>query len=261
MKLVGLLPLLSGTAFAGLAQIQSDLEELAKNSTNRNVQITLGGTFNQINAYGCWCYFHADGALQGELDNRRGRGRPVDVMDSFCRDLTWGYDCILMQAADENWIQHTAFDSANNGADCVPWETFYVSGIGSGLNFLNLICEQVNGQGALANNGVDTECAIAACKVEGLFVFKLFEILNLANGIDAQYHEDNGFVQEGNCPTIVGGGPADRECCGSYPYRRPFHTRSGVNECCTDDAEFVQVYQPLTHDCCTTHLVPFGDTC
>ena len=80
-------------------------------SGNRNVAPIP--SFNQFQNYGCWCYFTGDGALQGSLHNRRGAGRPVDDMDSYCRDLQWGYDCLLMDA-DANGYTRCKFFVQNN---------------------------------------------------------------------------------------------------------------------------------------------------
>jgi hypothetical protein len=257
MKLISALPFLGG-ALAGWDQMKRDFDLLkaqAANSTDRNVETIIGDVqFEQFDQYGCWCYFHSDGSMQGALNDRKGRGKPIDIMDSFCRDLTWGYDCLLMETESNDLVMASALDPANNLQPCVPWEVFYISGIGNGRDLLNQICD-------LVNTGLNSECARAACKIEGLFVLDLFTIVGLDDGIDPQYHADNGFVLEDNCPTIQGGGPATRMCCGAYPFRKPFHMRNGVNACCTDNAEFTHIFQPLTHTCCTTHVVEVGTDC
>jgi len=139
------------------------------------------------------------------------RGTPVNALDSYCRDLTWGYDCILMETKQNNYIMAQALLPENDGEPCVPWDVLYFAGIGLGRERLNEQCE-------LANSGVNKECAIAACKVEGLFILNIFN--ELALGIDTQYHVDNGWLEsdDNNCPVIARGpaSPEARQCCGEY---------------------------------------------
>jgi len=263
MKLVGLLPLIK-YAVADLSIMQGNFKELYANVTgirkegDRNVQVAVP-SFNLFDTYGCWCYFNADGSLQGSLNNRHGMGRPVDEMDEYCRQLTWGYDCLLMESDQEGFVMASAIDSSNDGNPCVPWEVSYLPGNGGGFNSINVLCETLNTLGGTENS----ECAVATCKIESLFVLNILALAGIENGIDDQYHHDNGFVaNRQNCPTVVGGGPDDRECCGDYPYKRPYHTRNGANECCTNAGSFVQVYQPLTHFCCNNEQVlPNGEFC
>ena len=57
------------------------------------------------------------------------------------------------------------------------------------------------------------------------------------------------------------GGDETRECCGSHPYRRPFHVRYGMNECCSNGQDYAQIYQSMTHQCCGDRVVENGDSC
>lgn len=257
MKLVGLLPIISYVA-ADVNIMKTNFQGLMANltSTNRNVQ--SNPSFAAFDTYGCWCYFNADGSLQGSLNNRHGAGRPVDEMDEYCRQLTWGYDCLIMEADAQNYVMAEAIDPANNGNPCVPWEVEYLPGTGSGFAGINSLCETFN----TIFSSTDKECAIAVCKIESLFILNLIALAG-GNGINSAYHHDQGFVpNRQNCPTVVGGGPDDRECCGNYPYKRPFHTRNGANDCCTNDGSYVQVYQPLTHFCCNNaQVLPNGELC
>ena len=63
----------------------------------------MGSTMDQINNYGCWCYF--------EEQHGQGKGQPVNDVDEYCKQLHQGYDCAKL-------------DSGNT---CVPWEANYNS--------------------------------------------------------------------------------------------------------------------------------------
>lgn len=237
---------MASSTLASYASMTRDFELLVARAaeTDRNVANIVGPNWNNLREYGCWCYFHADGSMPGEVDARQGKGKPIDTLDSLCRELSWGYDCLIMETEDNNIVD-------TNGDPCVPWEVFYLPGTGGGLPGLHPTCEGFN-----AN-----ECARKACKIEGSFVLQLFSLLFDPNALNDAYRPSNGFDQNDNCPTVPGGGPADRECCGAYPNRKPYHTRNGNNECCTDNADFTKVFQPLTHVCCTTHVVEVGTDC
>ena len=64
----------------------------------------LNTLVNDHGGYGCWCYFYDDVG--------RGKGTPVDEIDSFCKVLNDGYECAIRDSEDE-------------GVSCVPWEVFY----------------------------------------------------------------------------------------------------------------------------------------
>ena len=63
----------------------------------------MGSTMDQINNYGCWCYF--------EDQHGQGKGQPVNDVDEYCKQLHQGYDSAKL-------------DSENV---CVPWEANYNS--------------------------------------------------------------------------------------------------------------------------------------
>ena len=47
--------------WAGFIQMQYDVVQLAKNTTVlRSVSSQLGQLFDELNQYGCWCYFGDD---------------------------------------------------------------------------------------------------------------------------------------------------------------------------------------------------------
>merc|ERR1712066_594480 len=222
-------------ARADFSIMASNYDAMAQNASkqlrsgNRNVAPIP--SFNQFQNYGCWGYFTGDGALQGSLHNRRGAGRPVDDMDSYCRDLQWGYDCLLMDADANGYIMAAAIET---------------------------LCQTLN---TLEDN-INRECQIETCKIESLFTLNVLGLAGIANGIDPVYAHDQFNPTSDSCRVISGVGPDERECCGAFPYRRPFHTRNGVNECCTDGGAIVGIYQPLIQQCCTGgFIIPAGEIC
>ena len=212
-----ILAYLSSHANAGLSKIMAELNELMLGFQDAapTLRALSPSTIAQLQNYGCWCYF--------EDEHGHGRGQAVDEVDKCCHDLANGYDCAIMDS---------------NGA-CIPWEVGYVSGIGGGTEQIASRCETFN----------PSECAQIACKVEGLFVQRMFEQIFSNTGVDPAYHNSN-FDAASECVTIVGGGPADKECCGLHPFRKPFHTRGGVNACCADVTANAKIYNTLSHDCC-----------
>ena len=138
----------------------------------------------------------------------------------------------------------SAIENENNFAPCVPWEVSYIPAY-QNLETLVSTCDS-------SHAGSNQECAIATCKVESLFVAKVLE-LSQSGWFGTTYnqaylHDSSGFAPtHENCPTIAGGGPRDKSCCGAYPYRRPYHTRGGLQACCSDGEDFMQIYRPLTH--------------
>merc|ERR1711981_943845 len=81
--------------------------------------------FNKINEYACWCYF--------EEDHGRGHGKPVNGVDYLCKKLADGYDCCMLDV-----IALTGNDT------CVPWDTFFLPGTGTGENNLVANCDVFN---------------------------------------------------------------------------------------------------------------------
>ena len=164
-----------------------------------------------------------------------------------------------METEQNGYLMEKALNDSFNGLPCIPWEVEYIPGTpAAGYADLNANCESINTL-IYPNN---PECAILTCKVEGFFILNLLTLVGMGNGVVEEYHVDNGFDHDLNCPTVPGmGGDETRECCGSFPSRRPFHPRNGVNECCENGADFVKIYQPFSHVCCGDKVVENGDPC
>ena len=96
------------SVFGGVVQMQEQLEAMVNStqSGSRDLSAMMGPTLQNINQYGCWCYF--------EEDHGKGKSQPVNEVDAFCKTLHQGYDCAMIDA-----------DEA--GKSCTPWEVSYKS--------------------------------------------------------------------------------------------------------------------------------------
>merc|ERR1711934_884215 len=207
-----------GMTMATFDQMKQDMSQIvnryvrglmeADRNNMRNIPDILGANLDNINEYGCWCYF-MDG-------HGRGHAKPVDGLDRFCRKLSMGYDCAILDVIDE-----TGNDT------CVPWEVFYISGTCGGEAALVQTCETFNSD----------SCAIKSCKVEGIFVLKVFNLFVGGGSISDAFKHSNGFDEKVNC--IVDNCKDDpdrcdptRECCGDCPDRFPYKPMGGDRGCC-----------------------------
>lgn len=162
--------------------------------------------------YGCWCYF--------EENHGQGRGQPVDEIDTFCKTLHEGYECIIM-------------DSVDAGIPCIPWEAAYTSPFGfsgninpaQGLTDQNIsdLCDALN---------VPSSCSAMTCKVEAWFVFQ-YAVYTINGGIinASLRHVNNLFDPATGCPTSPGQYSA-KSCCGNFPTRYSFKNYEGARDCC-----------------------------
>lgn len=142
--------LYTSPVFAGFLQMQRGLEMLSENAgIPRAVTELMGSTLDQINNYGCWCYF--------ESKHGHGKSKPVNDVDALCKILHEGYDCAMV-------------DAEANGDSCVPWEVDYNTGT---ANLDNLVetCTVKN-----QNTGDQTDCATNSCIVEGYFITNVFQL-------------------------------------------------------------------------------------
>jgi hypothetical protein len=199
-------------------QMQYDFVTLVRNSTgnspsSRSLSLSLGATFDELNQYGCWCYF--------EQDHGMGHGQTLDDFDSLCKVLANGYDCIKLDV----------------GASCIPWEVNYNSGQSGGLENLPTTC---------ANNNPGDDCKINSCIVEGRFVLNLFQqiVMNQAQ-LDQSMKTSNGFIQEQVCAFGTGETEGPVQCCGEYPQRFKFRTNAGAMACCGRE-----VFPTAMMECC-----------
>jgi len=210
---------LAGVSLASLAQMKSDMRQLldryvrglmeSGEAANRNLPEILGASLDNINEYGCWCYFMDD--------HGRGHAKPVDGIDRFCRKLHMGYDCAMMDVID-----------ATGNDTCIPWEAQYISGIGGGESQLVTTCEAFNSD----------LCATIACKVEGIFVIRVLQLFLGSGQVTEEFKHSNGFNEKDECiiekchfndPTKC---DVNRLCCGEHPDRFPYKPMGGDRGCC-----------------------------
>jgi len=212
--------LLIGFANAGFQTMKDQMTEL----TNRYIRslieanrpqpraisdILTGENFDRINEYGCWCYF--------EDDHGRGHGKPVNGIDHFCKKLADGYDCCMLD-----------FEEATGNDSCVPWEVQYLPGTGTGESNLNFNCNGFNTVNPVTQANF---CANCACKVEGIFVLKVFNLFIAGGTVDEQFSQPT-FDEKAGCPLVDGIKDSERACCGEHPHRFPYKPLSGERGCC-----------------------------
>ena len=179
--------------------------------------------FNRINEYACWCYF--------EDDHGRGHGKPINGIDHICKKLADGYDCCMLD-----------FEEATGNDSCVPWEVQYLPGTGTGEANLVFNCDGFNNVNPITQAGFCQNCA---CKVEGLFVLRAFNLFIAGGAVDDQYSQANGFNEKENCPLQDGIHDTERACCGEHPHRFPYKPLSGERGCCGG-----LTYDTTLQECC-----------
>lgn len=204
----------------------------------------LVDSLDALNGYGCWCYLDS-GMMQG-------RNQPQDQMDSLCRTLTEGYECIIMTETEEN-------ERKPDYEPCDPTNTKYLAAsIGADTN-------QIIHQCTIKNRNRGT-CATRACIVDSQFVNNVFTLM-IESGYKAIAHRlrhSQGFDPDLNCKTNLGSGSGNgngntasngrrnlRKCCGTLPYSKPYKTNGGTRGCCTDPSGFEAItYNKLVLRCC-----------
>lgn len=190
----------------------------------RKHQISELAIAQEIDGYGCWCYF--------DESYRNGKGIVMNEIDEICKILHDGYKCAIVDC------------NAEGKGDCEPWNVDYVSSAMSSFNGLISGCTNAN-----AGN----MCAIRACIVEGWFANAVLDIFTSQHYV----HEPgllhaNGFDKELNC---VGSHPppdpnSKVQCCGEFPHRYPYQDLGGERACCGQ-----VVYSTMLYDCCPNDMV------
>jgi len=184
----------------------------------RAIVAMLGDQFDNIDGYGCWCYF--------DDNHGRGRSHPVNEMDALCKYLVEGYDCAIIDADLEGATEA-----------CIPWEVSYTA-----ASIGDNVVEECN------EHNTDN-CAIRACIVESTFATSVFRLMISGAQLDMSAKHANGFDVDANCPTTQGT-PSEKECCGTYPYRHPYKTYGGQRSCCGH-----KTYDVTILNCCPSGKV------
>ena len=226
------LSFLVGFVSAGYQQMNEQLEILMQNMTttqiDRDLVPLLGPQLQQINKYGCWCYFDPS-------DFNMGRGDPINGVDRLCRILHEGYKCAILDGKDE-------------GEKCVPYEVQYLDGSNRGLGKLHEKCAERN---------PDNACAERACIIEGHFVLSIFmAFFNPAEKHSLQFLHENGFDRDSECFNSKAGQKSEPFCCGNYPIRKPYNNKDGNKKCCGSLS-----YNADVLSCCDTKTEEISMVC
>ena len=139
--------------FSTISYIAADMSRFTDMYLHLHSQHSLANTvaagletaIQDIDGYACWCKFGP---------GQKGKGAPINSIDSMCKLLYDGYQCIIMDF----------------GGSCVPSEVSYNSGFTTGVQCkedLERKCDQVNPAGS---------CEAAICLVEGYFIQSFFKI-------------------------------------------------------------------------------------
>lgn len=201
-----------------------------------------------LNNYGCWCYF--------EENHGKGRGKPRDELDKYCKQLQQGYTCIIM-------------DQEAAGDPCVPWEIPYNSSSGI-AGILPMIDDIANLEKECNEKNEENSCARKTCKVETMFLVNFYRF-TFAGGINGsgqvynmELRHDNPFgdnfvSNDITCPIHhpQGVGDTDEACCGEYPFRVPYHHKVGLRECC-DQNNIQTIFLSAMFDCCPDGSISYS---
>ena len=170
---------------------------------------------------------------------------------------------------------------AENDFICEPWSIEYVPITGNMPHNtpeeLWNSCEQ---RQKFLNYGADEAlCATQACVAETHFVDEMTDFLVSGNMLPNLEHK-NGFNVTSECVHVFeknnsgngggnggggnkdsisgyqgdGGQISDKECCGAYPKKFPYHpvSSAGFKQCCVD-----KTYNDLVHVCCDGQIKSF----
>lgn len=194
------------------------------NAVNPIITMAISG------GYGCWCTLGS--TTHGVLS---GKGKPKDIMDGYCRELTESYKCII-----EEYMEET-------GQLCEPWNEPYTPQLISMSSERDV--SQVQHECAQLES--PNSCKVKACTVEVLFVYRYFTfyMMNSAFSAIIPLKHAEGFLQgsfelnDANCPVVRNPGVVHKYCCGEYPYRYRKYSSVATTECCGDDEYDTQVDQ------------------
>lgn len=177
--------------------------------------------WNRFSGYGCWCFQSFD------TDFWRGQGLPKDEIDKTCRKLSMCYHCIRNDYP---------------AGMCNP---------GTRYNFIGLE-DSVTDDRFIQCLDQKGSCERHICECDKKFAEGLRKNAENWNiGYDRNW---GGFDQTAECKQTLGTPPWD-ECCGDYPERLPFASKSNKG-CCAK-----QIFDTVQHQCCNDRLLSYSATC
>jgi len=177
--------------------------------------------------YGCWCVF---GSTTNTLT---AGGKTNDVVDEICKSLQLCYRC-----AD--------LDSKGEGkGSCNAENISYSSSIG--INLLGPLPFSIT-----CHDPADS-CEHRSCMCDSKFIS---DFITAAPTPEPMYKHPS-FDFNASCTTVES--HATRECCGSYPDRRPYNADPNSSmECCHE----VTIYNTDYLTCCVDgSVVNLGGVC
>lgn len=210
-------------------------------------------------SYGCWCFFEEMPIMTGKNKPFKPKGKPVDKLDGYCKQLTEAYECV---AEDYQFDRNGDICDVRNTPKLLS-EKWWVD---LNYNLFTEISDTDLKQSCLnLNNGIDS-CEVYVCMIEASFLIKFWDksenFLNdedykkygtawdtYGENIDYEgnfydYENLHTFNPEEGC--IVGnGGTEEKSCCGEYPNRAIFRPKGGMVGCCNG-----QTYNSMMHSCC-----------
>ena len=225
-------PLFDDITGQEISQLKFSAETGSNKDSSRSLSSMIGDHFfDQMNGYGCWCYFDQDG-------HGKGKSNPQDDLDAFCKSLHEAYDCMILDHDSENKkSKHKRHENDDKDEECYPWATKYSPAM---LGETDTIIDS-----CYKKNFKKGSCAVRACTVESQFVSSVFKYLIQGGKIQKSLkHSDKNFSVTETC-SVVPKGASEKECCGAYPFRRPFKTYGGERQCCGS-----RTFDPSVLRCC-----------
>lgn len=193
---------------------------------------TVDIILNNLNNYGCWCYF--------DDYHGQGRGQPVDDFDTHCSKYHHAVSCAKLEINS-----------------CDPYKTSYnvVADNNGGTNNgdINFNCETNN-----------NPCQEATCYAQSHFVSLLLQeqLQNLQvpdyasfshNGVNVKGQVIGGTFDKSTCKIAGPGRDRQEICCGSWKYNTKKLLRFGANvnrQCCDGHLGKFKTYDATISQCC-----------
>lgn len=176
--------------------------------------------WNKFSNYGCWCFQSQD------TEFWKGQGLPKDDIDKTCRKLSMCYHCIA-----NDYPQ----------AICSAETKYNFIGLEDGVTDDRYI-QCVDQEGT---------CERHICECDKKFAE---DLRSQSETSSISLHQEFGFDREGECKQQIGTPPWD-ECCGKYPNRMPYASKSS-RSCCEN-----QTYETIFNKCCDDRIVSKSATC
>jgi len=189
--------------------------------------------FEAIWGYGCWCIFGNDGFAT------TAGGQVQDTADAICKDLQLCYRC-------------AALDSKKEGKGvCNAFAQTYDFTV-----LINLISTPMFGM--QCNDPADT-CEHRACTCDGGFIEALLTTTVVVDTSKQHQDDNNNPVFDFATECVVTETHSVRDCCGSYPDRRPYNMGMGSSMACCNN---VSIYNSDYLGCCANgSVVASGNPC